>query len=89
MITGFSHVSIVVPNIEAAARKLQERYGLQVGQRMVNAAQGVRLVYIEVGATKIELMEPSRSDSPVAKFLGFRSSWPRFRRSAAATRPRR
>jgi len=43
MITGFSHVSIVVPDIEAAARKLQERYGLQVGQRMVNAAQGVRL----------------------------------------------
>lgn len=69
MITGFSHVSIVVPDIEAAARKLQERYGLQVGQRMVNAAQGVRLVYIEVGATKIELMEPSRPDLPVAKFL--------------------
>jgi len=69
MITGFSHVSIVVPDIEAAARKLQERYGLQVGQRMVNAAQGVRLAYIEVGATKIELMEPSRPDSPVAKVL--------------------
>jgi isopentenyl diphosphate isomerase/L-lactate dehydrogenase-like FMN-dependent dehydrogenase len=68
-VTGFSHVSIVVPDIEAAARKLQERYGLQVGQRMVNAAQDVRLAYIDVGATKIELMEPSRPDPPVAKFL--------------------
>ena len=95
MITGFSHVSIVVPDIEAAARKLQERYGLQVGQRMVNAAQGVRLAYIEVGATKIELMEPSRPDSPVAKFLernpkstifpsGWTASIKRLARSARA-----
>ena len=36
---------------------------------MVNAEQGVRLAYVELGAAKIELMEPSRPDSPVAKFL--------------------
>jgi methylmalonyl-CoA/ethylmalonyl-CoA epimerase len=69
MITGLSHVSIVVPDIEAAARHLNEKYGLQLGPRMVNAEQGVRLAYVELGAAKIELMEPSRPDSPVAKFL--------------------
>jgi methylmalonyl-CoA/ethylmalonyl-CoA epimerase len=69
MITGLSHVSIVVPDIEAAARELRAKYGLEVGPRMVNAEQGVRLAYVELGATKIELMEPSRPDSPVAKFL--------------------
>ena len=69
MITGLSHVSIVVPDIEAAARQLHEKYGLEVGPRMLNAEQGVRLAYVEVGAAKIELMEPSRPDSPVAKFL--------------------
>jgi methylmalonyl-CoA/ethylmalonyl-CoA epimerase len=69
MITGLSHVSIVVPNIEAAARQLHEKYGLEVGPRMLNAEQGVRLAYVELGAAKIELMEPSRPDSPVAKFL--------------------
>ena len=69
MITGLSHVSIVVPDLEAAARQLSERYGLQVGPRMVNDEQGVRLAYVELGAAKIELMEPSRPDSPVAKFL--------------------
>ena len=31
--------------------------------------QGVRLAYVDVGNAKIELMEPSRPDSPVAKFL--------------------
>ena len=69
MITGFSHVSIVVPDIEAAARMLADRYGLAVGKRMVNEQQGVRLAYVELANGKIELMEPSRPDSPIAKFL--------------------
>jgi methylmalonyl-CoA/ethylmalonyl-CoA epimerase len=69
MVTGLSHVSIVVPDLEAAARQLNAKYGLTVGARMENAEQGVRLAYIELGNGKIELMEPSRPDSPVAKFL--------------------
>ena len=69
MITGFSHVSIVVPDIEAAVRVLADRFGLSVGKRMVNEQQGVRLAYVELANGKIELMEPSRPDSPIAKFL--------------------
>ena len=69
MITGFSHVSIVVPDIEAAVRMLADRFGLTVGERMVNEQQGVRLAYIELAGGKIELMQPSRPDSPIAKFL--------------------
>jgi methylmalonyl-CoA/ethylmalonyl-CoA epimerase len=69
MITGFSHVSIVVPDIEAAARMLAERYGLAVGKRMVNEQQGLRLAYVELAGGKIELMQPSLPDSPIAKFL--------------------
>jgi methylmalonyl-CoA/ethylmalonyl-CoA epimerase len=70
MITGFSHVSIAVPDLEVAAQLLTERYGLAVGARTVNEQQGVRLAYVELdGGGKIELMEPSRPDSPVAKFL--------------------
>ena len=34
MITGLSHVSIVVPDLEAAAKALAERYGLVTGERM-------------------------------------------------------
>jgi methylmalonyl-CoA/ethylmalonyl-CoA epimerase len=69
MITGFSHVSIVVPDIKAAARMLAQRYGLSTGELMVNEQQGVRLAYVELAGGKIELMEPSRPDSPIAKFL--------------------
>ena len=69
MLTGLSHVSIVVPDLDAAALAISEKYGLKAGAPMVNAEQGVRLVYIDCGNAKIELMEPSRPDSPVAKFL--------------------
>lgn len=69
MITGLAHVSIVVPSLDAAAKRLSAVYGLALGEVKVNEQQGVRLAYVELGNAKIELMEPSRPDSPVAKFL--------------------
>lgn len=69
MITGLNHISIAVPDLEAAARQLREKYGLVLGPRLVNAEQGVRLAYVELGAARIELIAPSRPDSPIAKFL--------------------
>jgi methylmalonyl-CoA/ethylmalonyl-CoA epimerase len=69
MITGLSHVSIVVPDLAAAAERLSKLFGLAVGETRVNEAQGVRLAYVELANARIELMEPSRPDSPVARFL--------------------
>ena len=69
MITGLAHVSIVVPDLDAACARLEKLYGLAAGERMVNEQQGVRLAYVELPNARIELMEPSRADSPIAKFL--------------------
>jgi methylmalonyl-CoA/ethylmalonyl-CoA epimerase len=69
MITGLSHVSIAVPSLEAAAKRLKEVYGLDAGAVMVNEDQGVRLAYVELPNARIELMEPARPDSPISKFL--------------------
>ncbi|MBI4194729.1 MAG: methylmalonyl-CoA epimerase [Betaproteobacteria bacterium] len=69
MITGLSHVSIVVPDLDAAGRRLKEVYGLSMGEAKTNEQQGVRLAYVELGNARIELMEPARPDSPVSKFL--------------------
>jgi methylmalonyl-CoA/ethylmalonyl-CoA epimerase len=69
MITGLSHVSIVVPDLAAAALRLHHTYGLRVGETQTNEQQGVRLAYADLGNARLELMEPSRPDSPVAKFL--------------------
>jgi methylmalonyl-CoA/ethylmalonyl-CoA epimerase len=69
MFTGLAHVSIVVPSLDAAARELTTKYGLRIGEIEVNAEQGVRMAYVELANAKIEIMEPSRADSPIAKFL--------------------
>jgi len=69
MITGLSHVSIAVPNLEAAAKRLKAVYGLETGPVKVNEEQGVRLAYVELPNARIELMAPSRPDSPISKFL--------------------
>ena len=69
MFSSLSHVSIVVPDLDAAVRRLRETFALTVGEPHTNAEQGVRLASVDLGNAKIELMEPSRPDSPVAKFL--------------------
>ena len=67
MITGLSHVSIAVPSLEAAAKRLKDVYGLAIGKIAVNEQQGVRMAYVELPNARIELMEPSRPDSPIRK----------------------
>ena len=69
MITGFNHVSIVVPDLQAAIERLQSIYGLKASEPQTNEQQGVRLAWIDLGNASLELMEPSRPGSPVAKFL--------------------
>jgi methylmalonyl-CoA/ethylmalonyl-CoA epimerase len=69
MITGLSHVSLVVPDLDAAVARLKEVYGLEAQPPRVNEQQGVRLAYVVLPNAKIELMEPLRADSPVARFL--------------------
>jgi methylmalonyl-CoA/ethylmalonyl-CoA epimerase len=69
MITGLSHVSIVVPDLAAAARRLEDVYGLTAAEPLVNEEQGVRLAYVELPNARIELLEPLRPDTPVGKFL--------------------
>jgi methylmalonyl-CoA/ethylmalonyl-CoA epimerase len=69
MIMGFNHVSIAVPDLAAAMARLEKVYGLKAGEPKVNAEQGVRLAWIELPNAKLELMEPTRPDSAVARFL--------------------
>jgi methylmalonyl-CoA/ethylmalonyl-CoA epimerase len=69
LVEGLSHVSLAVPDLEQAAKRLQDVYGLTIGEVLVNETQGVRLAYVELGNARIELMQPLRADSPVGKFL--------------------
>ncbi len=64
-----SHVSIVVPDLEAAIETMRTVHGLTSGPIAENKQQGVRLAYIDLGNSKIELMQPLNPDSPVGRFL--------------------
>ncbi len=69
MAKNLSHVSIVVPNLEAAIETMRAVHGLAAGPIKENLQQGVRLAYIDLGNSKIELMQPLIAESPVGKFL--------------------
>jgi methylmalonyl-CoA/ethylmalonyl-CoA epimerase len=68
-VKNLSHVSIVVPDLEAAIETMQEVHGLVSGPIKENLQQGVRLAYIDLGNGKIELMQPLTTESAVGRFL--------------------
>ncbi len=68
MIGKIDHVGLAVRSI-AEARRFWEALGLVVTEIEEVPAEGVRVAMIPCGESRIELLEPTREDSPVAKFL--------------------
>lgn len=68
LIEGIDHVGVAVGSIDAA-RRFYEALGLDIEAIEEVPAQGVRVAMIPVGQSRIELLEATREDSPVAKFL--------------------
>jgi methylmalonyl-CoA epimerase len=69
MVKRVSHVAIAVPNVEVAARFYEEKLGLKLVGREDVASSKVTVGFIPVGETRIELVQPASSDSPISKFL--------------------
>jgi methylmalonyl-CoA epimerase len=68
MIGKLDHVGLAVRSIEEA-RRFWEALGLRVTEIEEVPAEGVRVAMIPCGESRIELLEPTREDSAVAKFL--------------------
>jgi methylmalonyl-CoA/ethylmalonyl-CoA epimerase len=68
MIERIEHVGIAVRSI-AEARRFYESMGLHVEAIEEVPYDGVRVALIPCGESRIELLEPTTEDSPVAKFL--------------------
>jgi methylmalonyl-CoA/ethylmalonyl-CoA epimerase len=69
MIGRLNHVAIVVPDLEAASRVYRDHLGASVSQPEDLPDHGVTTVFVELPNTKIELLHPLGTDSPVASFL--------------------
>ena len=65
------HVGIAVPSI-AEALRFWNALGLAVDHVEEVPQEGVRVAMIRLGETRIELLEATRPDSAVAKFLAAR-----------------
>ncbi len=71
MLKKVNHIGIAVRSIEEAKR-FYEVMGLQVEGYEVVEEQKVKVAFVPVGETRIELLEPTSEDSPVAKFIAKR-----------------
>lgn len=64
-----SHIGIAVENIEAALPFYRDVLGLEFEGTEVVVEQKVKVAFLVIGESRIELLEPTSPDSPVAKFL--------------------
>jgi methylmalonyl-CoA/ethylmalonyl-CoA epimerase len=71
MINKVDHLGIAVRSI-AEGRRFYEALGLHVEAIEEVPQEGVRVALIPCGETRIELLEPTTEDSPIAKFLAKR-----------------
>ena len=69
MIGRLNHVAIAVRDLDAAARVYRETLGASVSAPLSLPDHGVVTVFVELPNTKIELLAPLGSDSPIARFL--------------------
>jgi methylmalonyl-CoA/ethylmalonyl-CoA epimerase len=69
MLGRLNHVALVVPDLEAAAQAYRSKLGATVSAPQIEAAHGVRLVFVELPNTKIELLEAYGENSPINAFL--------------------
>ena len=69
MIGRLNHVAIAVPDLDAAAATYRDTLGAKVTQPVEQTAHGVTVVFVDLGNTRIELISPLGSNSPISNFL--------------------
>jgi len=70
MIVGLDHVGVAVKNLDEAIGVYHDVLGFRFEDVHVLAEQKVRVAFFSTsGETRIELLEPLGTDSPIAKFL--------------------
>jgi len=69
MIEKIHHIGIAVRNLDDALKFYRDTFGLHVHARDTIEGQGVKAALLTIGQSEIELLEPTRPDSAVGRFL--------------------
>ncbi|MGH3415521.1 MAG: methylmalonyl-CoA epimerase [Actinocrinis sp.] len=75
MITRIDHIGIACRDLDASIEFYKRTYGFEVVHSEVNEEQGVREAMLRINGTDdgaasyLQLLEPTRDDSAIAKYL--------------------
>ena len=69
MLTKINHIGIAVKSLEESIPFYRDQLSMPFAGIEEVAEQKVRVAMLQVGESKIELLEPTSDDSPVAKFI--------------------
>lgn len=69
LLTEIDHVAIAVHDLEAAIAWYAEAFGATVDHRERVESDGVEEALLKVADSYVQLLTPTRDDSPVAKYL--------------------
>ena len=69
MIGKLNHIAIATPNLDEAIKPYKDMLGVKISVPLDQLDHGVKVVFIELPNTKIELLEPLGENSPIENFL--------------------
>ena len=74
LVRGLHHVAIATPDLEASRKLYVDVMGMSPAQDEPEhvPGQGVHVFVVHAGSQRIELVEPTGPETPVAKFLASR-----------------
>ena len=69
MLGRLNHVALAVPDLEKASAQYRRMLGAELSAPQALPEHGVTVVFINLGNTKVELLEPLGENSPISAFL--------------------
>jgi methylmalonyl-CoA/ethylmalonyl-CoA epimerase len=69
MLGRINHIAIAVPDLAAAVVTYRDTLGAAVSQPQALPEHGVRVVFVALPNSKVELLEPLGENSPISAFL--------------------
>ncbi len=69
MFTKLNHIGVAVKNLSDSVQKLSNVFNKEFSHPEIVEEQKVKVCFVETGNMRVELLEPTASDSPISKFL--------------------
>lgn len=71
-LTRIHHVGVAVTDMDESIRLYTTAFGAELVMRKLSEKDGLEAAFIKTGDGEVELLRPTRAESPVGKFLASR-----------------